>query len=189
MMMLPLLSLPFVSEIQIQGIASGFGTLIGTGIRIPNEVLKQRLQTGQHANVVDAFRSVLSAGGSKALFAGTAATLAREVPFYAFGMVAYEQLKRGAASLSGKELTAWQTIAVGALSGALAAIATTPADVLKTRIMTGRAPPGVSALALATKMAREVLALSALRASRFAPRLLPARPCLGALPREAANAP
>lgn len=43
----------------------------------------------------------------------------------------------------------------GALSGALAAIATTPADVLKTRIMTGRAPAGMSALALATKMARE----------------------------------
>lgn len=77
-------------------------------------MLKQRLQTGQHANAVDAFRSVLASGGTRALFAGTAATLAREVPFYAFGMVAYEQLKRAAAGLSGKELTPWQTIAVGA---------------------------------------------------------------------------
>lgn len=155
MMMLPLLSLPFVSDIQIQGIASGFGTLIGTGIRIPNEVLKQRLQTGQHANAADALRTVLATGGRRALFAGTAATLAREVPFYAFGMVAYEQLKQAAAALTGRDLTPWQTIAVGALSGALAAIATTPADVLKTRIMTGRAPAGMSALGLAMKMARD----------------------------------
>lgn len=38
-----------------------------------------------------------------------------------------------------RELAPWQTIAVGAVSGAMAAILTTPGDVMKTRIMT--APP------------------------------------------------
>ena len=150
----PLLALgvPGLNDTAIQGIASGFGTFLGTGVRIPNEVLKQRLQTGQHAHVLEAARVVIRGGGVAALFAGTTATLAREVPFYVLGMVAYERLKAVARGISGKELTPWQTIFVGALSGAIAAVATTPADVLKTRIMTGRAPAGLGALGLAKQM-------------------------------------
>ena len=153
----PLLALgvPGLNDTAIQGIASGFGTFLGTGVRIPNEVLKQRLQTGQHAHVLEAARVVIRGGGLAALFAGTTATLAREVPFYVLGMVAYERLKDVARGISGKELSPWQTIFVGALSGAVAAVATTPADVLKTRIMTGRAPPGLGALALAQRMVAE----------------------------------
>ena len=154
-MLSPLLGLPGVSDTAIQGIASGFGTFLGTGVRIPNEVLKQRLQTGQHAHVLEAVRAVIRGGGIAGLFAGTTATLAREVPFYVLGMVAYERLKAVARSATGRELTSWQTIAVGALSGAAAAVATTPADVLKTRIMTGRAPAGLGALALAQRMIAE----------------------------------
>ena len=153
----PLLALgvPGLNDTAIQGIASGFGTFLGTGVRIPNEVLKQRLQTGQHAHVLEAARVVIRGGGVAALFAGTTATLAREVPFYVLGMVAYERLKAVARGISGKELTPWQTIFVGALSGAVAAVATTPADVLKTRIMTGRAPAGLGALGLAKRMVAE----------------------------------
>ena len=92
----PLTLMPLITEIQIQGFGSGLGTLVGTTVRIPCEVLKQRLQTGQHDNAIEAFKAVTK-NGPRGLFAGTAATLSREVPFYVIGLVAYEKLKKAAA--------------------------------------------------------------------------------------------
>ena len=140
-LLVPLTALPLITEIQIQGFGSGFGTLVGTSVRIPCEVLKQRLQTGQHDNAVEAFKAITK-NGTKGLFAGTAATLSREIPFYVIGLVTYEKLKQAAAAAKRKELTAWETIALGGMSGAIAAAATTPADVLKTRAMTGQLAAG-----------------------------------------------
>jgi hypothetical protein len=137
----PLTLMPLITEIQIQGFGSGLGTLVGTTVRIPCEVLKQRLQTGQHDNAIEAFKAVTK-NGPRGLFAGTAATLSREVPFYVIGLVAYEKLKKAATAMKRKDLTAWETIGLGGLSGAIAAAATTPADVLKTRAMTGASPAG-----------------------------------------------
>ena len=116
----PLTLMPLITEIQIQGFGSGLGTLVGTSVRIPCEVLKQRLQTGQHANAVEAFKAV-TANGPKGLFAGTAATLSREVPFYVIGLVAYEKLKKAAATMKRKDLSAWETISLGGMAGAIAA--------------------------------------------------------------------
>jgi hypothetical protein len=137
----PLALMPLITEIQIQGFGSGLGTLVGTSVRIPCEVLKQRLQTGQHDNVFEAFKAVTK-GGYRGLFAGTAATLSREIPFYVIGLVTYEKLKKAAAAAKRKDLHAWEIISLGAISGAIAAAATTPADVLKTRAMTGQSPVG-----------------------------------------------
>ena len=44
----------------MQGLASGMGTFLGTCIRIPCEVLKQRLQTGKHPNMLQVTPSFLS---------------------------------------------------------------------------------------------------------------------------------
>jgi Mitochondrial carrier protein len=83
-----------VAWVQLQGLASGVGTFLGTCIRIPCEVLKQRLQVGRYDNVVEAAMKATELEGVRGLFRGTTATLAREVPFYVFGMVGYEQLKK-----------------------------------------------------------------------------------------------
>ena len=52
-------------------------------------------QMGRHSNVAEAFR-VAATGpeGMRGLFRGTGALLSREVPFYMFGMVGYQQLKK-----------------------------------------------------------------------------------------------
>ena len=49
------------------------------------------VQVGRHHNVIEAVGAARRGGG---VFRGTAATLAREVPFYVLGMVGFEQLKR-----------------------------------------------------------------------------------------------
>eukprot|EP00210_Caulerpa_lentillifera_P005146 g4918.t1 len=136
-------------EVQLQGLAIGVGTFMACGVRIPCEVLKQRLQIGRHANARQALQVALQTDGPRGLYRGTLALISREVPFYMFGMMFYQMLKkvfRGEmfGGGSGRKLRTWEILTVGALSGALGAIATTPADVVKTRIMSAAAGTVVS---------------------------------------------
>lgn len=129
---------PTLPEIQVQSIASFCSTVLGTAVRIPCEVLKQRLQAGIFDNVGEAIVGTWQQDGLKGFFRGTGATLCREVPFYVAGMGLYAESKKVAQRLLGRELEPWETIFVGALSGGLAAVSTTPFDVMKTRMMTAK---------------------------------------------------
>ncbi|XP_073019198.1 uncharacterized protein [Primulina eburnea] len=131
---------PTLSELQVQSIASFCSTFLGTAIRIPCEVMKQRLQAGLFSNVGEAIVGTWQQDGLGGFFRGTGATLFREVPFYVAGMGIYAESKKAAQKLIERELEPWETIAVGGLSGGLAAVLTTPFDVIKTRTMT--AAPG-----------------------------------------------
>ncbi|GAB2276712.1 hypothetical protein Dimus_011428 [Dionaea muscipula] len=145
---------PTLSDIQVQSLASFCSTLLGTATRIPCEVLKQRLQAGIFDNVGEAIMFTWQHDGLKGFFRGTGATLCREVPFYVAGMGLYAESKKLAQHLLGRELEPWETIAVGALSGGLAAVVTTPFDVLKTRMMTAPHGPPVSTRMIAFSILR-----------------------------------
>ena len=69
-------------------------TFLGTAVRIPCEVLKQRLQAGIFDNIGEAIIGTWHQDGLKGLFRGTAATLFREVPFYVAGMCLYAESKK-----------------------------------------------------------------------------------------------
>lgn len=133
---------PTVPDIQVQSVASFCSTVLGTAVRIPCEVLKQRLQAGLFDNVGEAIIGTWNQDGLKGFFRGTGATLFREVPFYVAGMGLYAESKKVVQRILGRELEPWETITVGALSGGLTAVITTPFDVMKTRMMT--APGGRS---------------------------------------------
>ncbi|WOL06326.1 hypothetical protein Cni_G15058 [Canna indica] len=132
---------PSLHELQVQSMASFCSTILGTAVRIPCEVLKQRLQAGIFDNVGEAIVGTLRQDGLRGFFRGTGATLCREVPFYVAGMCLYAEAKKAAQNLFNRDLEPWETVAVGALSGGLAAVVTTPFDVMKTRMMT--APQGL----------------------------------------------
>lgn len=63
-------------------------------MRIPCEVLKQRLQAGLFDNVGQAFVATWEQDGLRGFFRGTGATLCREVPFYVAGMGLYAESKK-----------------------------------------------------------------------------------------------
>ncbi|XP_027087050.1 calcium-dependent mitochondrial ATP-magnesium/phosphate carrier protein 1 [Coffea arabica] len=129
---------PTLPDFQVQSVASFCSTFLGTAVRIPCEVLKQRLQAGLYDNVGQAIIGTWHQDGLKGFFRGTGATLFREVPFYVAGMGLYAESKKVAQQLLCRELEPWETIAVGALSGGLTAVLTTPFDVIKTRMMTAQ---------------------------------------------------
>ncbi|KAI3705182.1 hypothetical protein L1987_75416 [Smallanthus sonchifolius] len=145
---------PTLPDLQVQSVASFCSTVLGTAVRIPCEVLKQRLQAGIFNNVGEAIICTWQQDGLKGFFRGTGATLCREVPFYVAGMGLYGESKKVAQQVLGRGLEPWETIAVGAISGGLAAVTTTPFDVMKTRMMT--APQG-------RPVSMSIIALSILR--------------------------
>jgi hypothetical protein len=67
---------------------------LGTAVRIPCEVLKQRLQAGIFDNVGEGIVGTLQQDGLKGFFRGTGATLCREVPFYVAGTGLYAESKK-----------------------------------------------------------------------------------------------
>ena len=135
-------------------------TLAGTAaslVRVPTEVVKQRMQMGQFSSATAAVKAILrSEGLRKGLYAGYGSFMLRDLPFDAIEFIAYEQARSAWRAAASRELNAAETSAVGALAGVATAVLTTPLDVIKTRLMTqgaGGAYKGVVDCAL--RIARE----------------------------------
>ncbi|XP_011102130.1 mitochondrial substrate carrier family protein C-like [Sesamum indicum] len=141
---------PTLPEVQVQSVLSFVSTFLGTAMRIPCEVLKQRLQAGLYDNVGEALVETWRQDGLRGFFRGTGMTLCREIPFYVAGTGLYTESKKAVQQLVGRELKQWETIAVGAITGGLTAVLTTPFDVIKTRMMTASQgqPVALSVVAL-----------------------------------------
>lgn len=115
--------------------AGAIGGLAASLIRVPTEVVKQRMQTGQFTSAPSAVRMIASKEGFRGLYAGYRSFLLRDLPFDAIQFCIYEQLCLGYKKAARRELSDPENALIGAFAGALTGAVTTPLDVIKTRLM------------------------------------------------------
>ncbi|XP_010526619.1 PREDICTED: S-adenosylmethionine carrier 1, chloroplastic/mitochondrial [Tarenaya hassleriana] len=115
--------------------AGAIGGFAASLIRVPTEVVKQRMQTGQFTSAPDAVRLIASKEGFRGLYAGYGSFLLRDLPFDAIQFCIYEQLRLGYKRAAQRELNDPENAVIGAFAGALTGAITTPLDVIKTRLM------------------------------------------------------
>lgn len=117
------------------GVAAGLASSV---VRVPTEVVKTRMQTGEFKHALTALQSILRREGARGIFAGYGSFLLRDLPFDAIEFVAYEQFKKAYKSAvlqNTRDLNPGEHSIFGASAGAFTGLVTTPLDVLKTRLM------------------------------------------------------
>jgi solute carrier family 25 S-adenosylmethionine transporter 26 len=117
------------------GVAAGLASSV---IRVPTEVVKTRMQTGEFKHAFTALKTIIAREGARGIFAGYGSFLLRDLPFDAIEFVTYEQLKKGYKSVvlkDSRDLNPAEHSVFGAGAGAATGLVTTPLDVLKTRLM------------------------------------------------------
>lgn len=124
---------------QVRTLAAGaVGALAAASCRVPQEVLKQRIQADIYPNVLVALKETVGSQGIGSLYKGWAATISRDVPWNALSFMFHAQGKRIFQNIKGRAPENDENLAVAGVAGAVAAIIMTPVDVVKTRIMTQR---------------------------------------------------
>jgi hypothetical protein len=83
-------------------------------------------------------RALIKAEGVLALYNGYFATLLRNAPGAMLKFGIYEQLKSTAQKILRRPLLPQEHFAAGITAGCISSVATTPLDVVKTRLMTGQ---------------------------------------------------
>ena len=117
---------------------ASLGEMAACLVRVPTEVIKQRLQAGIHSSMGAAISATLSTQGPMGLYQGFGITIMREIPFSLVQFPLYEACKTQARTMRhGHEPHAYESAIFGSLSGGFAAALTTPLDVIKTRLMLG----------------------------------------------------
>jgi len=116
-------------------------------VRVPCEVVKQRMQTLQFSHsrlfLYDTLQSV-GAEGARGFYVGFGATVKREVPFALIQMPLFEEMMRrhpwAEHAQHDTNLKGLMGMTSGAVAGAIAGALTTPLDLAKTRIMLTQFP-------------------------------------------------
>lgn len=117
------------------GAAAG-ADLAQSVVRVPFEVVKQRVQAGVDASGRAALASVMKSQGPRGLYRGWGALAMRDLPFDIIEFPLYEWFKSEWTKIKGDKLAPWQGSLCGSVAGGIAAGLTTPLDVVKTRLMT-----------------------------------------------------
>jgi len=110
-------------------VSSSAAEVTACTIRVPFEVIKQRMQVGMYqSSFLKATISIFRDDGAFGFYRGFQATIQREIPFAIIQFPLYEFLKR---KVGGTE--SWKLAACGSVAGGASGFITTPLDVVKTR--------------------------------------------------------
>ena len=139
-------------------LASSLGEIAACAIRVPTEVVKQRAQAGLFGgSSLLALQDILAFRHQRngytimirELYSGAGVTIMREIPFTIVQFSLWEYFKSSYSIYQHERnnrqkdlVTAPESALFGSAAGAIAAGATTPLDVLKTRIMLRRREHG-----------------------------------------------
>ncbi|KAJ3166972.1 hypothetical protein HDU88_003061 [Geranomyces variabilis] len=116
-------------------IAASGAEIAACFVRVPTEVVKQRMQTGQYTSVSAAASEIVKRDGLRGFYRGYAMTIFREIPFTCIQFPLYERMKLLWGAHKGRKVNPGEAAICGSLAGGFAAAITTPLDVIKTRIM------------------------------------------------------
>ena len=119
-------------------VAGGVGALGSSIVKVPAAVCIRSVQANVYPNVIVAARSITKAAGPRGMFTGYLPTLLEDVPDMAVKFAAYETMRTAHRKITGlkqEDSAAAADISMGLIAGAVAAGATTPLDVVKTRMM------------------------------------------------------
>lgn len=120
---------------QIAFVSGGAAAAGSSVIKVPIAVCIRNVQAGNFRNAVEAFQGLVREHGVRGLFRGYVPTVLEDVPDMAFKFACYETLRQVHRQLvGGRNATPQEDFVMGAAAGSFAAAATTPLDVIKTRM-------------------------------------------------------
>ena len=120
-------------------IAGAAGAIGSSAVKIPAAVCIRSVQADVYPNVIKAAGRIYKAAGIRGLYTGYVPTVLEDIPDMAVKFAAYESLRQFHRRLMGRNTHVSEDLAIGGAAGALAAAASTPLDVIKTRMMTSAA--------------------------------------------------
>jgi hypothetical protein len=89
-------------------LAAGLGEIFACLVRVPTEIIKQRLQVGMHGSIVEAAKAVVLEDGALGMYRGLYATIFREIPFALVQFPLYEELKASVSHFAQRDPTAYE---------------------------------------------------------------------------------
>ena len=116
----------------ISGAIAGAGSCV---VKVPIAVCIRSVQAKVFPNVFVAARSIVKRAGPRGLFTGFLPTVFEDVPDMAVKFAVYESLKTFHAKVFDRRANTSEDLFIGGVAGATSAAATTPWDVVKTRMM------------------------------------------------------
>lgn len=162
--------------------SAAIGNTVASFSRVPYEVIKQSLQTGQYASTMQAMSSMWQEGGMRSFFpmGGISIQMVRDIPYAIFTLLSYEYIKENwvmKKSIDDPNNRWWRDMVAGATSGGIGSYLTNPMDVIKTRLQTNGSTYGGSISVCAAAVLEEGGAAAFLRGS--VPRLIHKIPANG----------